>query len=77
MSLQCLILFDENIHKVYYSGQLVKGTVLLTLPKDQPVRGNIYRFFICDKCGLWLFDILLFLYRHLHRDNWNGQMQMV
>lgn len=39
MSLQCLILFDENIHKVYYSGQLMKGTVLLTLAKDQPVKG--------------------------------------
>lgn len=40
MSTKCLIRFDDNPNKVFYGGQMIVGTVLLTLAKELPVKGT-------------------------------------
>lgn len=39
MATKCLIRFDDNPNKVFYGGQTIVGTVLLTLAKEQSVKG--------------------------------------
>lgn len=39
MTTKCVIAFENNPSKVFYSGQLLKGSVTLTLPNEQKVRG--------------------------------------
>lgn len=46
MGTKCLIRFDDNPNKVFYGGQMIVGTVLLTLAKEQPVKG-LYLFVGC------------------------------
>lgn len=45
MSTKCLIRFDDNPNKVFYGGQMIVGTVLLTLTKELPVKGT--QAFVC------------------------------
>lgn len=36
---ECAIAFDENPAKVYYSGQLISGTIQLTLREQKKLQG--------------------------------------
>lgn len=36
----CEINFDDNPDRVYYGGQIVRGTVHLALAKEKTIRGN-------------------------------------
>lgn len=40
MPTDCEIVFDENSHGTYFSGQKVSGKVILTLDKSKPIKGN-------------------------------------
>lgn len=40
MSTQCDIVFDNNVNKVFFGGQVVAGEVILTLAKDKTVKSK-------------------------------------
>ncbi len=43
---KCAIEFDENPSKIYYSGQVINGTIKLTLGEKKKVRG-VFAQIIC------------------------------
>lgn len=42
MSSSCCITFKNNSTKVYFSGQLLSGSVLFTVTEEVKIKGNIY-----------------------------------
>lgn len=67
MPTTCVISF-ENPSRVYYAGQLVRGTANLTLTKEKKVRGVFVR--ICGKAyAYWTEYCSTDHNRHRNRDN--------
>lgn len=40
MVVKCVVLFDQNSHGVFYSGQVMSGSVQLTLDKPKKFKGE-------------------------------------
>lgn len=38
----CEILFDNNPNRVYYGGDIIKGSVIITLHKEKIIKGNCW-----------------------------------
>lgn len=36
----CEILFDNNPNRVYYGGDIIKGSVIITLHKEKIIKGK-------------------------------------
>ena len=45
MSIDCVIDFENNPSKILYAGQLLRGTVRLTLREEKKVRGVYIRIY--------------------------------
>lgn len=45
MSVTCEIDFENNPNKIFYAGQLLRGTVRLTLREEEKVRGVFIRIY--------------------------------
>lgn len=45
MPSKCEILFDNNVERIVYSGQLVVGRVILTLAEEESMKSKLTLFF--------------------------------
>lgn len=57
----CEILFENNPNRVYYGGDVVKGTVIITLHKEKIIKGMTY----CEQVTLMVKLIFISFLRFI------------